>query len=385
MDFLTFAPDYWHGPRHNRHYFCEELSKTNRVLFVSPPFYIVDIIRGAGKRGLPSSGDEMINENLVAHIPSKLHFTNYRFPGLSKLLKRLRVRRIKRLMKKMGIESPVLLIWHPRFLDMLDFFPDSLVVYYVYDNLTGYIGGDNSKRYEAEDELLRRADVTLVLSQELLKKHAEFSENVHLLPNAVDYDLFSTSRSDLTKIPEELSRVPGPRIGYIGTINEKVDLEILELISDARPDWSIVLVGRDNYQRLEERRRFHRFLERDNVYRFGYREYATIPSYVKGLDVCMMCYVVNEWTFYGDPSKMHEYLASGKPTIATALPAIKEFNDVIDIPEKREDWVSAIESRLNEQSGELRAKRIDVAKQNSYQARVRRTLELLSETRHRNV
>jgi glycosyltransferase involved in cell wall biosynthesis len=288
-------------------------------------------------------------------------------------------------MKKMGIESPVLLIWHPQFLDMLDFFPNAVVVYYVYDNLTGYIGGDDSRRYEEEDELLRRADVTFVLSQELLNKHAEFSANIHLLPNAVDYDLFSTSRAESTQIPDELSQIPGPRIGYIGTINEKVDLEILEEISAARPAWSIVLIGRDNYQRQEERQRFLTLLERDNVFRFGYREYATIPSYIKGLDVCMMCYVINDWTFYGDPSKMHEYLASGKPTIATALPAIKEFSDVIDIPDSKKDWVSVIDKRLNEQCEELSAERIDVAKQNSYQARVRRAIEVLGVARDKRV
>ena len=75
----------------------------------------------------------------------------------------------------------------------------------------------------------------------------------------------------------------------------------------------------------------------------GNRPYDSVPAYIKGLDVCMMCYVINDWTFFGDPSKMHEYLASGKPTVATGLSAIKEFSNVIDIPETFDGWVDAIE------------------------------------------
>ena len=57
----------------------------------------------------------------------------------------------------------------------------------------------------------------------------------------------------------------------------------------------------------------------------------------------MMCYVINNWTFYGDPSKLHEYLASGKPTIGTGLPSIREFADVVQIPETPQEWVAAVD------------------------------------------
>ncbi len=370
MDFLTFPPDYWGGPRHNRHYFCEALSKQNRVLFASPPFYLVDLINKIGSAKLPKSGVKPINNNLVTYIPSKLLFTNYRFPMLHNLMRKQRIRTIRNLMKQQGMESPILLMWHPNYADMIGNFNEKLVVYYVYDNLSGYIGGDDTRKSQAEIDLLEKADVTFVLSNELYKENKNYSGNIFLLPNAVDYDLFSTARLESTTIPEELEKIPGPRIGYIGTINEKVDLDILEHIADSRPDWSIVLIGRDNYQVATEKERFYRFLDKNNVYRFDYREFSTIPSYIKGLDICLMCYVINDWTFYGDPSKMHEYLASGKPTLATNLPAIEEFSDVIDIPKTKECWIKAIDKGLNEQDDIMKNKRIKVAEENSYQSRV---------------
>jgi hypothetical protein len=95
-----------------------------------------------------------------------------------------------------------------------------------------------------------------------------------------------------------------------------------------------------------------------------------VPACIKGLDVCMMCYVINNWTFYGDPSKLHEYLASGKPTIGTGLSSIKEFEDVVAIAESPEEWVSAAEAGLRETGQDLFRRRIEVARQNSYEARI---------------
>jgi hypothetical protein len=90
-----------------------------------------------------------------------------------------------------------------------------------------------------------------------------------------------------------------------------------------------------------------------------------------------MCYRINDWTYFGDPSKMHEYLASGKPTVAAPLPAIKEFEDVIAIPDSKEGWIEAIEAGLSEKDDYLVRKRIDVAHDNSYEERAVRTIELI--------
>ena len=91
----------------------------------------------------------------------------------------------------------------------------------------------------------------------------------------------------------------------------------------------------------------------------------------------MMCYVINDWTYFGDPSKMHEYLSSGKPTVATGLPSIEEFRDVIMIPKTKRGWIEAIESGLNENDEKLKKKRINVANKNSYRYRVNHALKII--------
>jgi glycosyltransferase involved in cell wall biosynthesis len=371
VDFLSFSGDYWDGPRHNRHYFCEELSKSHRVLFCSPPFYIVKLIEQLGRHTLSRSGVHRRRPNLVNYVPSKFLFTNHRWPGLNEWTKRRRHQQIRELMRRESFDRPILLLWHPMFREMIGRFDESLVVYYVYDQYSGYAGGAGATHTDpAEVELLERADVVFVLSKELYETKKGFARNIHHLPNSVDFELFSRARDTSTPVPADLAAIKGPRVGYIGTMNEKLNVPLLEHIADKRADWSVVLVGRENYQPGRERDRFNALVARENVHWLGARPYDSVPAYIKGLDVCMMCYVINDWTFFGDPSKMHEYLASGKPTVATGLSAIKEFSTVIDIPETFDGWVDAIDRGLRETDTAMRDRRIETARQNSYPFRV---------------
>lgn len=382
---VSFVPDYWDGPRHNRHYFCEALAKKTPVLFVSPPFDIERVINNVRRRDLSHSGILRPAPNLVTQVPPKWLFTNHRFPRVNAWMARERVKRVRETMQRETMSEPLLLIWHPRFRDMIGCFGERGVIYYAYDQYTGYNGTSGPTTSPEERELLEQADLVFVLSRELYKDKAAHARNVVHLANAVDFELFSRSREARTVVPDDLESIPHPRVGYIGTINEKVDLAVLEHLSTNRPEWSLVLVGRENYSQPDEKRRFLTLVDRPNVHWLTYRPHHMVPAYLKGLDVCMMCYAINGWTFYGDPSKLHEYLASGKPTIGTGLSAIREFADVVAIPGSPAEWIDAVEQALNERSEALTRRRIDVARANSYESRVDMFLERVSETFGRRV
>lgn len=377
MNFLSFVPDYWDGPRHNRHYFCLELAKQHRVLFVSPPFYIGKLLRRDARRHAPRSGLTRVTDRLFTYVPPKWLFTNHRFPWLHRLLREIRIFLLRRLARKYGFTDPVLLVWHPAHLEMLGRFGERLVVYYIYDHLSGYSGGDPRKRWSSELELIRKADLVFVLSHKLLEENRQYNSNIHLLANAVDFDLFAQARSESTEIPADISSIRGPRIGYIGTINEKVNVELLSEVASSRPAWSIVLIGRENYKDPQAKKQFENLVARSNVHWLPYKEPAALPGYLKALDVCLMCYVVNGWTYYGDPSKMHEYLAAGKPTVGAPLPAIQEFSNVVRVAESNRDWIDAIQASLGEQGVQHADERIHVARLNSYPERIRRAIELI--------
>jgi glycosyltransferase involved in cell wall biosynthesis len=371
LDFVSGGPDYGDGPRHNRHYFCEELSRRAKVLFVSPPFNVERVIKGLGRGQLSASGTRQLSPTLTNYVPSKLLFTNHRFPSYDRWAADQRIRAVRRIMRQQQMEAPALIVWHPQYRSMVGKFGERLLIYYVYDQYSGYTGGTARKESPDEVDLLDRADLVFVLSRELYNEKVKYAPGkvIHLA-NAANFEMFSRSRDAATLVPDDIASIPGPRLGYIGTVNEKVDLRVLERLSTARPDCSIVVIGRQNYKVDAEKRRFFELAARPNVHWLGHRPYDQVPNYIKGLDVCMMCYVINDWTFFGDPSKLHEYLASGKPTIGTGLSSIREFSEVVAIPETPDDWVDAVNTALAEQGDELMTRRIAVARENSYPARV---------------
>ncbi len=377
LNFVSLNPDYWDGPRHNRHYFCHELSKHAPVLFTSPPFNVARVIDNLGKWTLPSSGTRVVSPSLIVHAPSKLLFTNHRFPSINQWMHEQRTRNIRRAMARYGFEAPVLIVWHPQFRDLIGQLGERLVVYYAYDQYTGYAGGAGHQSPE-EIEALKRADIVFVLSSELHAQKKTHASNVVHLANAVDFNLFSRSRDPQTAVPEDLAAIPGPRIGYIGTVNEKVNVPVLERLASAHPEWSIVLVGRENYTDRAEKERYLQLVARPNVHWLPYKPFDQVPAYIKGLDVCLMCYVINGWTFYGDPSKLHEYLASGKPTIGAGLSSIREFSDVVTVAGSPDEWLSAVEAALREPAGDpRRQQRIETARANSYEARIALFLDVI--------
>lgn len=382
LNFLSFSHDYWDGPRHNRHYFCEALSREARVLFASPPVDPQKVVESlVGRRTLSPAGFSELNPNLITYVPSRFLFVNHRIPAVNRWMRERRLARIRREARRRGMMHPLLLLWHPMFADMVGEFDEPLVIYYVYDEYTGYTGGSGqSGQNPAEQDLLRRADLVFTLSRGLYEAKRPYARRIHHLANAADFELFSTARAAATQVPHDLERIATPRIGYVGTMNEKLDVGTLEHIASARPGWSLVLVGRENYTNAEAKRRFLELAARRNVHWLGARPYNFVPRYIKGLDVCMMCYVVNDWTFYGDPSKLHEYLASGKPTVGVGLRAIREFRDVVTIAHAPEEWIHAIESGLRESGTALRERRIQTARDNSYSARIAEFLRIVQET-----
>jgi glycosyltransferase involved in cell wall biosynthesis len=370
MDFLSFSHDYWDSPRQNRQNFCEALAARHKVLFCGPPFYIVTLLRQLGRGTLSPSGVRRIKPNLVSYTPSKLLFKNHRFRTVNDWLQGLRYARIRQLMRRERFQTPVVLVWNPDLAEVADRFADAVLVYYIYDQYSGYTGGNSNQPDPREVELIRRADVVFVVSEELQRDKSRWSDNVHHLPNAVDFELFSQSRDPRTIVPADMASITGPRLGYIGTINEKLNVALLEHIARTRPEWSIVLIGRQNYTLAAERQQFEALIERPNVHWLGHRDHTLLPAYLKGLDICMMCYNITSWTYFGDPLKMHEYLASGKPTIAAGLKSIEPFADVIAIPPTHEARVQAIEDGLHRDTEARRQQRIDTARRNSYDARV---------------
>jgi glycosyltransferase involved in cell wall biosynthesis len=340
-------------------------------MFVSPPANIWDVLRPR-ERLLPPSGVVRRSENLFSLVPPKLLFENYRFSSLDRLSAYFREVQIRRLLRRLDFQEVVLFIWNPRYAGTLGKFGEEVSCYYVDEEFTSYYGMAESEKKlirENEEILLREADLVFANGSALLEQKNRYGNALNV-PMGVDYELFSRALLEDTVIPPELAAIRPPRIGYVGNVNDKVDFELLEALARARPDWSLVLVGPLSVRTPKFRTNFEKLRSLPNVHHLGKRPLVELPNYIRGLDVCLMCYRTDGWAYYGYPLKLHEYLAGGKPVVGSDLPSIREFSGIISIASGYEEWRSAIERGLEDKSPDRIRERARVARENTWEERV---------------
>jgi glycosyltransferase involved in cell wall biosynthesis len=379
MDFLSFSMNCWEDLWQSRHHVMSRLAMRHKVLFVSPPANVWEVLR-PGKKRLPPSGLQKRTENLFTLVPPKLLFENQRFSSLDRLSAYFREVQIRRLLRRLEFQQVVLFLWNPRFAGMLGKFGEQASCYYVDEEFTSYYGMPEFEKQiirANEEILLRGADLVFANGSALLEQKNRFGNALNV-PMGVDYELFSRALLDDTVIPSDLAAIPPPRIGYVGNVNDKVDFELLEATARAKPEWSLVLVGPLSVRTPEFRSNFERLRLLPNVHHLGFRPLQELPNYIRGLDVCLMCYRTDGWAYYGYPLKLHEYLAGGKPVVGSDLPSIREFSRVISIARSPEEWGRAIESALGENSSAQITKRAQVARENTWDERVRVIEEAIS-------
>jgi UDP-galactopyranose mutase len=137
-------------------------------------------------------------------------------------------------------------------------------------------------------------------------------QNVHVFPSSVDASHFGTARYELGD-PEDQAALPRPRLGFFGVIDERMDLELVARIADARPSYHIVMLG--PIVKIDPAT----LPRRPNIHWLGQKEYRQLPQYLSGWDVAIMPFALNEATRYISPTKTLEYLAAGKPVVSTAI------------------------------------------------------------------
>jgi len=187
-----------------------------------------------------------------------------------------------------------------------------------------------------EQRLLDNVDVTIAVSPELARAKSAPGRQVALVENAVDFDTYRDA-SAAGREPAEYAAIPRPRLGYSGLIGKRLDLELLTSLARHRVDWSIVLVGRVDRRDCESELAA---LERlDNVYFLGCKDVSDVPHYVAGFDIGLLPYRRNLETRNISPLKLFEYAASGKPVIATDIPAAQRHEAVVSIARTVDEFV----------------------------------------------
>jgi glycosyltransferase involved in cell wall biosynthesis len=231
---------------------------------------------------------------------------------------------------------------------------------------------------ESEDRLLREADLVLVTSASLRQRAAAMRDRVYLCPPGVDYPLFEAEHRAGGAMPPELQGLPRPVLGYLGSLHRWVDLEILQDVARTWPTASLVVVGPPAAPGLASLARF------PNVHLLGARPHDQVPRYLRGFDVGLIPYRLDDYTASVAPTKLYEYLAMGLPVVSVALPEVSrlaaESGDLVEIARDRPGFGAAIRRALGTDTPAARRRRIAVARGNGWDARFAFVRHLVAST-----
>jgi UDP-galactopyranose mutase len=186
-----------------------------------------------------------------------------------------------------------------------------VTVYDCMDELSLFRGAP-AQLCEMERDLFRRADLVFTGGASLFEAKRGQHNRVYAFPSGVDVAHFLQARSIRTPFQEH-NRIPKPRLGYAGVIDERMDLELIDGIAKTRPKWQIVMLG--PVVKIDPAS----LPRRNNLHWLGIKDYADLPQYFGGWDVGMLPFAMNESTRFISPTKTPEYLAAGLPVVSTPI------------------------------------------------------------------
>lgn len=346
-----------------------EMSKSNRVLYVNSPLDRVTRIRHrknpkVKKRIAIIEGQESglikVNENLWNLYPDcmveSINWISNRliFDTINKRNNKKFAESIKKALKKIGFFNYILFNDNEMFKGfyLKELLKPECSIYYSRDYM---LAVDYWKKHgeRIEPLLIAKSDICMSNSTYLADYCGKYNPDSFYIGQGCDLELFENVKDTAP----ELKNITGPVVGYVGALQSiRLDIDLIEKIASARPDWHIVLVGPE-----DEKFQSSILHERSNVMFPGLKPVSQLPTYINAFDVCINPQLVNEVTIGNYPRKIDEYLAMGKPVVATRTRAMEIFKDHVYLAGDATEYIKLIEQALKEDTPVLHSDRKEFA------------------------
>jgi glycosyltransferase involved in cell wall biosynthesis len=373
MRIVGLAPNSWHGQWVNRQQLLSRLGRKHKVVYSTGAWSIWDRLSPQW-RAATLGGRFEHADNVAIDEPPKLLLRWPKIRAFDEMVVRAHGRRLRRYAA--ADRSPLLaLVFHPTYVEYRRHLRADLLAYHAYDLFEGTPGWDASME-KMERTLLKEADLVTAVSSSIAERLREkVDREIRILPNGVDLEAFDRSKGNALAIPDDLARIPRPRLGYVGSLHPQVDYALVAELAAARPEWHFVFVGgRGTAVDARAAREIEQCEQRQNVHFIGERHRNDVPAYISNMDANLMVYRLADRTWIKAiyPLKLHEYLAAGKPVVSADIPSVREFAAVVRIASGKEDWLRALDQALQSGGTGTEAERLAVAASNTWDARVAR-------------
>lgn len=358
-----------------------EFSKHNRVLYVNSPLDRITLLRSSKdpkvqKRIniIKGKSDSLIKvgNNLWNYYPDKMiesinWIKNQQlFDRLNKYNNRIFANSIKRAAGKLGFNNVILFNDNDIFRSfyLKDFLQPAKSVYYSRDYL---LAVDYWKLHGEllEPKIIAKSDVCVANSPYLSDYCKRINPYSYYVGQGCELEMFTSYNSRVK--PLDLRFLSTPIIGYVGALQSiRLDIELLHYIAERKPEWMLVLVGPEDEQ--FKKSSLHQF---NNVFFAGSKQPEKLPAYIHSFDVCLNPQMINEVTVGNYPRKIDEYLAMGKPVVATRTEAMRIFEGYTYLGNTKEEYIQLIEKALKEDNSSMQQQRKAFAQQHTWENSVR--------------
>ena len=377
FDIIIGAFANWHAKWGTPQQMAVRLAPDNRVLYLDEPRSFLRSLKGHRENGAMAwTGARMqeVRPNLfVYHMPNvflplgglplSVAKTNMAIDG------RLMAACVSRAAAALGFRDPIVWNLSPLHGSAAPLLRGRLWIQEETDIWANYLTASAGRQLVEwmERRLLARADLVFMGTEQARERREQqgISRTMHVVSPGVDAAHFATARLPETAVPADVAGLPHPIVGTIGVMDPaRFDVSLVRHIAVSRPDGSVVLIG-PTRPGLD----LGPLRGLTNVHILGNRPIAELPGYLKAMDVCIVPDYVTEITRYTFPTKMLEYLASGKPVVVPPMPALLAFRDVVRVAESHEQFVAAAAELLATDTSASDARQA-VAREHTWEHRI---------------
>jgi glycosyltransferase involved in cell wall biosynthesis len=219
-----------------------------------------------------------------------------------------------------------------------------------------------------------RSQLVFTTSTAMYKRQRRLNSATHLVANAGDYEHF-VGAADRAIAAPEVSGLPRCVLGFAGNfLVSKVDFDLLEDVAHALPHWTLLLIGPAGPETASA---LKHLAELPSVHWLGQKPYSELPRYVAAFDVGLIPYVSNAYTRSCFPLKLYEYLAAGKPVVASGLPELAGMEPDVTLADGPASFIRAVQDAAGRNTEADKLRRSQLAARNSWEKKTERLLGLV--------
>ncbi len=275
---------------------------------------------------------------------------------------------IRREMTRLNLELDTLVITYPQYLDVARRLKPARTIYYCVDDYRGYWPARAGQIEDLENQVIQEVDLVLCtarfMQEEFKKRVPSAAAKIHHLPNGTrESFLVPQPLAKADPLPDDLAHIPGPVLGYLGSISGRINWDIVEAILKRFPSASVVFIGPPPLADSQDTVRMNQLKKFPNFHFAGPRPQEKIMAYIRAFDICLIPEPYAPLNIAGCPQKLWNYLASSRPVVSTNVPEQALWSPAVCISQGAEDFCGQI-ARLLAGGGQngLAGERLEIAR-----------------------